>query len=80
MGVGAVLRLKAGSRFGPAREIHSGSGYWSQDSVIQVMSVSDPPAQLWVRWPGGETATSDILAGEKEIVVDIKSSRKTTVP
>src|SRR5437773_5375623 len=34
-GVGATLRLGLGQKMGPAREIHSGSGYWSQDSAVQ---------------------------------------------
>ena len=54
-GIGAVLRLKFGDHFGSAREIHAGSGYWSQDSVVQVMASPTPPTGLWVRWPGGQT-------------------------
>src|SRR5439155_11398669 len=51
-GVGAVLRLKYRERFGPAREIHAGSGYWSQDGAVSVLGKAEEPAQLWVRWPG----------------------------
>jgi hypothetical protein len=69
-GVGAALRLVFGARLGAAREIHGGSGYWSQDSVVQVMGCPEPPTQIWVRWPGGKTTTSPILAGAKEITVD----------
>src|SRR5437016_9902649 len=29
-GVGAVARLRFADRYGPAREVHAGSGYWSQ--------------------------------------------------
>jgi hypothetical protein len=36
-GVGALMRLQFKERQGPAREIHAGSGYWSQDSLIQVL-------------------------------------------
>jgi len=68
-GIGAVLRLKCGERFGPAREIHGGSGYWSQDSTVQVMATREPPTQIWVRWPGGKTVTADIPAGAREISV-----------
>ncbi|MEO8428034.1 MAG: VCBS repeat-containing protein, partial [Verrucomicrobiota bacterium] len=66
-GIGAVLRLKCGERFGPARETHAGSGYWSQDSAVQVMATPEPPTQIWVRWPGGKTVTADIPAGAREI-------------
>ena len=69
-GVGATLRLVFGSRMGAAREIHGGSGYWSQDSVVQVMGCPEPPTQIWVRWPGGKTTTSTVPAGAKEITVD----------
>jgi hypothetical protein len=69
-GVGVTLRLVFGGRMGAAREIHGGSGYWSEDSVVQVMGCPEPPTQIWVRWPGGKTTTSNIPAGAKEIVVD----------
>jgi hypothetical protein len=64
------MRLVFGARMGAAREIHGGSGYWSQDSVVQVMGCPQTPTQIWVRWPGGKTTTSDIPAGAKEITVD----------
>jgi hypothetical protein len=69
-GVGATLRLVFGGRMGAAREIHGGSGYWSQDSVVQVMGCPETPTQIWVRWPGGKTTTNPIPAGAKEIMVD----------
>src|SRR6185503_16956526 len=37
-GIEAQLRLTVGQQQGPLREIHAGSGYWSQDSAVQVMS------------------------------------------
>ncbi len=69
-GIGATLRLMFNQRFGPAREIHGGSGYWSRDSVTQVMSGPESPTQIWIRWPGGKTTTSTIPTGAREIVVD----------
>jgi hypothetical protein len=69
-GVGATLRLVFGARYGAAREIHGGSGYWSQDSVVQVMGCPEAPTQIWVRWPGGKTTTSPVPNGAKEIMVD----------
>ena len=66
-GVGAALRLKFGERLGPAREIHAGSGYWSQDSAVQAMGLPEPASQLWVRWPGGRTATLSVPAGAREL-------------
>jgi hypothetical protein len=68
--IGAKLRLVAGNTMGPCREIHAGSGYWSQDSAIQVMSAATIPTQLWIGWPGGETNLVAIPAGAREITVD----------
>jgi len=68
--INAVLRLVFEERQGPAREIHGGSGYWSQDSFVQVLAVPSEPKALRVRWPGGRETTTAIPAGAKEIVVD----------
>ena len=68
-GVGAALRLKYGARLGPSREIHAGSGYWSQDSAVQVMSGAERPTQIVVRWPDGSTTTTDIPSDAREITV-----------
>jgi hypothetical protein len=70
-GVGAVVRLQSGDRLGPAREIHAGSGYWSQDSAVQVMAAPATAAAtaLWVRWAGGRIATMKLPAEAKEISV-----------
>ncbi|HZR17217.1 MAG TPA: VCBS repeat-containing protein [Verrucomicrobiae bacterium] len=69
-GIGAQLRLIFGQRSGPVREIHAGSGYWSQDSPVQVLATPEQPNQVWVRWPGGKTATHSIPHGAKEIELD----------
>jgi len=69
-GVGAVVRLRFGERWGPAREVHAGSGYWSQDSAVQVLGTPDPPTALWVRWPGGQETTSAIPQRAREISID----------
>lgn len=61
-GVGATVQLMYGARSGPVREIHAGSGYWSQDSVVQVLGGSETPTRVWVRWPGGKITTSDVPA------------------
>ena len=71
-GIGAVLRLQFKDRQGPAREIHAGSGYWSQDSLTQVMASSTKPDGIWIRWPGGRTTTTPIPAGAQEIMVDFE--------
>src|SRR5262249_25443892 len=50
--VGAALQLVFGGKTGAIRELHAGSGYWSQDSAVQVMSTPEVPTQIRVRWPG----------------------------
>ena len=68
-GVGSRLRLKYKDREGPMREIHAGSGYWSQESAVQVLGAAETATQLEIHWPGGKTATVDIPSGATEIVV-----------
>lgn len=68
-GVGAVVRLRFGERPGPARAVHAGSGYWSQDSAVLVLGTPEPASHIEVRWPGGPVHTSPIPTGAREIVV-----------
>jgi hypothetical protein len=68
-GVGAVVRLKFGERFGPAREIHGGSGYWSQDSSVIIMSTPEAPSAIWIRWPGGTVTLSPLVSTERDLKV-----------
>jgi hypothetical protein len=69
-GVGAVIRLRAGDVLGPAREIHGGSGYWSQDSAVQVLGISSPPTHIQVRWPGGKMTTVNVPRNACEVAID----------
>ena len=73
-GIGAVLRLKFGDRYGPAREIHGGSGYWSQDSAVQVLGTPAEPTQIWVRWPGGHITTADLAPAVREVEVNLQGN------
>ena len=70
MGVGAVLRASSGGKLGPAREIHAGSGYWSQDSAVQVLSMTTPVEKLEIRWPGGTKTTTELPVGVHEVTID----------
>ena len=78
-GIGAKLRLMAGEKKGPVREIHAGSGYWSQDSAVAVMNLSEPPTHVQVQWPNGKTMTVALPAGAREIEIEesgqLKQSR-----
>jgi hypothetical protein len=68
-GVGAVLRLKFASGWGPAREIHAGSGYWSQDSACAVLATPDAPNAVQVTWPGGARTEHPIGQHNGEIIL-----------
>lgn len=76
-GVGAVIRLAFRSRLGPAREIHAGSGYWSQDSPVQVLATPEPPTEIHVRWPWGKWGRGAVPPGTREVVVDAAGQIKT---
>jgi enediyne biosynthesis protein E4 len=56
---------------GALREVQAGSGYWSQNSPVQIMSLpeGETARQVWVRWPGGKETISEIPSGAREIVV-----------
>jgi len=67
--VGAQVRLVFGDTMGPVREIHAGSGYWSQNGAVQVFGIPQVPTQVWVRWPGGETTRTHVPPGATQITV-----------
>ncbi|MCZ7639772.1 MAG: VCBS repeat-containing protein [Verrucomicrobia bacterium] len=69
-GVGAQMRLRsADGRFGPARAVLAGSGYWSQDSAVQVLARPGRAEVLWVRWPGGREQTVFLHPDQTEVRV-----------
>ncbi len=70
-GVGAQVRLKSGSELAPVREVQAGSGYWSQNSAVQVMAgrAGTPPDAVWVRWPGGKVTEGKLPPGAAEVSV-----------
>jgi hypothetical protein len=69
-GIGARLRWLPAE--GPVRELHSGGGYLSQDSTVQLMAFPKPglPARLSVLWPGGLAREYDIPAETREMTLD----------
>jgi hypothetical protein len=69
VGIGATIRLISGAGMGPAREIHAGSGYWSQDAPTQVLVSREKPSSVWARWPGGKLTTNAVPAGAREITL-----------
>ena len=69
-GVGAQVRLHYAESKSALREVHAGSGYWSQDSAVLVMGTAAIPTQVWVRWPGGKTTIASLPSAEREIEID----------
>jgi ASPIC and UnbV len=74
-GLGAVVQLGTGEKAGPAREVHGGSGWGSQDSAVSVLGWPEGTspqtgAVLRVRWPGGVRTTNAVPSGVQEVKVD----------
>ncbi len=70
-GIGSTLRLERDGRLGPARELHGGSGYWSQDSPVQILGGAASGRRLHVRWPGGQTVVAAIPDDSLEVIVEM---------
>lgn len=68
-GLGATVRLRAGTRWGPARVVTGGGGYGSQDSATVVMGCAGTPTGLQVRWPGGKVTEAELGEGVREVTV-----------
>ncbi len=68
-GIGAVARVRFAGGLGPARELHAGGGYWSQDSAVAVLGTPTTPVEVLVRWPGGRTTTTAVPENAREITV-----------
>jgi enediyne biosynthesis protein E4 len=68
--IGASIRVEYSDRKrGPVREIHGGSGYWSQDGAVQVMGLEANPTGVWVRWPDGSETETPLVPGTREIPI-----------
>jgi hypothetical protein len=67
--IGATIRLKWGNQYGPTRAVQIGSGYWSQESIVQVMAAPVPPTAVWVRWPGGRVSETLLQPNQREIAI-----------
>jgi hypothetical protein len=67
---GALIRFTDGKQWSPARELHAGSGYLSQDSSVQLLASRPGLTNAWVRWPGGKTTTTPIPPQARAITID----------
>ena len=67
--IGAQVRALYGDRSGPVRELHAGSGYWSQNGAVQLFGGREALTGVAVRWPGGLETRVPVPRGVAEIVV-----------
>ena len=74
-GIGARVRLKSRGVYGPVREVHSGGGYWSQDSATSVFATPVAPEAVELRMPGGELREWSWPAGAKNVEVSAAGVR-----
>jgi enediyne biosynthesis protein E4 len=69
-GVGVRIRLEySDGTLGPMREIQAGSGYWSQNSAVQVLGRAGQPVAVLVEWPGGGRFRREIPPGEEDVEI-----------
>src|SRR5256712_577257 len=70
--IGAAVRVvySRGPQ-GPLREVHGGSGYWSEDGAVQVLGVEQgrQPTGVWTRWPGGAETITPLAPGTSETTI-----------
>ena len=52
---------------GPVIEIQSSSGYWSQNSPVQILGIKGDVAHLNIQWPDG-SKTTESIQGKKVTV------------
>jgi enediyne biosynthesis protein E4 len=74
------VRLQFANHLGPAREIHAGSGYWSQDSATQVVTTKlnkESATGIQVRWPGGKVVEAKFPSDAREISIDTNGKIET---
>ena len=67
--IGARLALRLTDGTGQVAEVAAGSGYWSQSTAACYFgyTTDNPPRQLEVRWPHGETTRHEIPAGQRTL-------------
>ncbi len=58
---GSKIRIQYNDgTMGPVREIQSGSGYWSQNSPVQILGIKSDATYLNIQWPDGSKTTESI--------------------
>lgn len=67
--IGASFVTMAQGQSSPRQEIRLGSGHWSQDGFVKIMPTATEPTTITVTWPGGETTSSSMPPGARDIVI-----------
>jgi hypothetical protein len=79
--IGAVIQLLThrgsgtSTNLGPAREIHAGAGYLSQDGLVQILG--GEATHVRVRWPGGKVTTSPLPSAVAEVEINSRGEIQT---
>lgn len=68
-GVGAAIRVGYDEGEGPAREVQSGSGYWSKNGSTQVFGRGAEARSVHVRWPDGLEERFPVPTSALEVVL-----------
>ena len=54
----------------PRREIQAGSGYWSQNSAVQILGHAEDPAQIEVTWYDGTRDTVQVAKEQNTYLIE----------
>ena len=66
--IGASIRVRYGSKLGPAKALVSGGGYWSQDSRVKIFP-RDQASGVRVKWPDGEITDVPLPETAREVKI-----------
>ncbi|MDC0325423.1 VCBS repeat-containing protein [bacterium] len=70
--IGAKLRLLdviSGSKIGPLKEVQSGTGYRSLNSLKPIFALQENSHRIEITWPGGKTSTHSIPKGVTQLTI-----------
>ncbi len=74
-GVGAELRVEDdGGRVGPVQTVGAGSGHWSQDAPVRVVTSANKAVALRVRWPNRREMRLPLDPAERSVDVPMPTS------
>ena len=80
LAIGASLRARYGTRWGPLREVQAGQGWWSQNSVTMIFAGATRVDEIEIRWPGKPAKRFTIPANSQSIVIDPTEGLRVSAP